>query len=106
MAANCIERRSERRFHPRLDARCDECGMDYGDHRGDRCPEELKQQPQSPEIYTLVQADLVGRDMVGRATYGKSLHAHDGRDTMRDAYEEALDLTQYLRKLLWERDGK
>jgi hypothetical protein len=30
---------------------------------------------------------------------------HDGRDTLQDAYEEALDLAVYLGKLLMERGG-
>jgi len=30
---------------------------------------------------------------------------HNGRDALRDAYEEALDLCQYLRQALYERDG-
>jgi hypothetical protein len=29
--------------------------------------------------------------------------AHDGRDSLREAYEEALDLVVYLRKALAER---
>ena len=35
-----------------------------------------------------------------------SLQAFNGRDALRDAYEEALDLCQYLRQALYERDGR
>jgi hypothetical protein len=38
--------------------------------------------------------------------YGERLAAHNGRDALQDAYEEALDLALYLRQALAERgDG-
>jgi hypothetical protein len=44
-------------------------------------------------------ADLRARAYdVGLATYGVLLQAHNGRDALRDAYEEALDLVMYLRQ--------
>ena len=49
-----------------------------------------------------VAADLRARAEVGRARYGVYLQAHNGRDALRDAYEEALDLTMYLRQMLEE----
>lgn len=33
------------------------------------------------------------------ATYGQALHPHNGRDALRDAFEEALDLVMYLGQL-------
>jgi len=57
-------------------------------------------------IWDLVIEDMRERDRVGTERYGKPLLAHDGRDTLRDAYEEALDLAVYLRKAMRERDGK
>lgn len=60
----------------------------------------------SPAIWDLVVADMVERDRKGVETYGKRLYAEDGRDTLLDAYEEALDLSVYLRKALRERDGR
>ena len=57
-------------------------------------------------IWDLVIADMRARDAVGRARYGTPLQAHNGRDVLRDAYEEALDLAVYLRQALAERDGK
>ena len=41
-----------------------------------------------------------------RAKYGVGLQPHNGRDVLRDAYEEALDLCVYLRQAIFERDGK
>lgn len=54
-------------------------------------------------IFELVKADLDQRDRIGLGKYGQSLHAHDGRRTLQDAYEEALDLAIYLKKELIER---
>jgi len=54
----------------------------------------------------LVHIDLRARDDKGKQTYGQELISHDGRDSLLDAYEESLDLCVYLRKMLYERDGK
>lgn len=59
-----------------------------------------------PIIHNLVQYDLSKRLRVGIETYGKPLRAHNGRDALRDAYEEALDLACYLRQALYERNGR
>ena len=40
--------------------------------------------------------DLRARREVGRAKYGTELRAHNGRDALTDAYQEALDLCAYL----------
>lgn len=60
----------------------------------------------SPDISDLVVVDLEARKKVGISRYGRALQAHNGRDAMRDAYEEALDLCNYLRQMIYERDGK
>lgn len=59
----------------------------------------------APEIsiVDLVQRDLDVRRELGRARYGDELRAQNGRDALRDAYEEALDLACYLRQALAER---
>lgn len=46
--------------------------------------------------------DLIARDAAGFKKYGQNLETHDGRDSLLDAYQEALDLVQYLRKALEE----
>lgn len=62
-------------------------------------------QPTSgPSILTLVRQDLVERERVGIERYGVPLQAHNGRDALVDAYQEALDLAAYLRQALAERD--
>lgn len=59
-----------------------------------------------PAVWPLVMVDMAERDKLGRERYGTPLQPHNGRDTLRDAYEEALDLAVYLRTALYERDGR
>jgi hypothetical protein len=56
----------------------------------------------SAKIVDLVIEDLKERDRIGRTKYGTSLQAHNGRNALQDAYEEALDLCQYLKQQLIE----
>lgn len=89
----------------------------HEDHAECKLPEcecschDKDQQPlpvpsESPFMQNLVQADIEKRKEIGIKRYGTLLQAHNGRDFMRDAYEEALDLVMYLRGCLYERDGK
>lgn len=54
-------------------------------------------------IQSLVRDDLIVRERIGIDRYGSPLQAHNGRDALRDAYEEAVDLACYLRQLIAER---
>lgn len=79
---------------------CKSCGAsgkvrDDGDH-----------QPAPDSVWATVIRDMAGRDAVGLRKYGRPLQAGDGRDTLWDAYEEALDLAVYLRKAIIERDSQ
>lgn len=65
-----------------------------------------QQDSNSVAIWPLVIKDMGSRDDFGRKKYGQPLVHNDGRDTLVDAYQEALDLCVYLRKLIYERDGK
>ena len=56
-----------------------------------------------PAIQDLVIADIEARKKVGLERYGTLLQAYNGRDALRDAYEEALDLAMYLRQEIEER---
>lgn len=56
-------------------------------------------------IQALVRADLDEREQVGIQRYGTPLQAFNGRDALRDAYEEALDLACYLRQAMAEREA-
>lgn len=59
-----------------------------------------------PEVYKLVNIDLEERYKVGLERYGIALQPFNGRDALRDAYEEAIDLVFYLRQAMYERDGE
>lgn len=61
--------------------------------------------PQKAEgrpIWDLVMEDMRERDQMGRRKYGVPLTAGDGRMSLTDAYQEALDLAVYLRKAIEE----
>ncbi len=58
------------------------------------------------EIMPLVLGDMRARGAAGEARYGTRLRAHNGRDPLVDAYQEAIDLVLYLRQAIRERDGK
>jgi hypothetical protein len=54
-------------------------------------------------IQDLVIQDMRERKAIGEARYGTPLQAHNGRDALVDAYQEALDLCCYLRQAIEER---
>lgn len=79
---------------------------------GEKCdayrmgPEPAPKSVTGPAVWDLVLADMCARDRMGTAKYGQRLTPGDGRDSLRDAYQEALDLAVYLRKAIYERDGR
>jgi hypothetical protein len=56
-------------------------------------------------IAPLVLQDIQARIAMGEAKYNTTLQAHNGRDALMDAYQEAIDLVMYLRQAIAERDG-
>lgn len=56
-------------------------------------------------IVPLVIADLEARREFGRRKYGDELRVENGRDALIDAYQEALDLTIYLRQEIERRSN-
>lgn len=56
-----------------------------------------------PAIVDLVIDDLRQRAQHGEAKYGVKLQAHNGRVALVDAYQEVLDLAQYIRQEIEER---
>ncbi len=89
-------------------------GLPGDRHYGSLVPESKpmnQEQPKptkndNPAVWSLVMKDMVERDILGAERYGVRLQANNGRDTLLDAYQEALDLAVYLRAALYERDGK
>lgn len=60
-----------------------------------------------PSIHALVIKDMADRLNFGLSKYKTPLQVHKGRNNLKDAYEEALDLVVYLRAALEEeKDSK
>lgn len=57
-------------------------------------------------VWDLVLADMKERDDNGAIKHRTRLQPFNGRDSIVDAYQEALDLVVYLRQAIYERDGK
>ena len=57
------------------------------------------------EVMELFFDDLNERYREGIRRYGVPLKPFNGRDALRDAYEEATDLALYLRQAIYERDN-
>lgn len=55
-----------------------------------------------PDIQPLVIADLQARYELGKARYGTGLKAFNGRDGLRDLYEELMDAIMYTRQIMEE----
>ena len=60
----------------------------------------------NPPIKDLVSKDIESRADMGFGKYGTYLQGNNGRNALKDAYEEALDLCMYLRQKLYEEQGK
>lgn len=60
------------------------------------------QEPATSAWERLVIPDMRARDALGRERYGTPLQANNGRDALRDAYDEVLDSVVYLRQAMEE----
>lgn len=58
-----------------------------------------------PIIHELVIEDVKARLEIGTKRYGTGLQPYNGRNALRDAYEEVLDLAAYLRQKIWEEEN-
>lgn len=67
--------------------------------------QSLPEASDTPVMHALVQFDLQQRLQVGIERYGQPLQAYNGRNALRDAYEEVLDLAVYLRQAIWEQEN-
>lgn len=59
-----------------------------------------------PAVWDLVLADIKERDEIGKEKYGTRLQPFNGRNPLKDAYQEALDLVVYLRQAIYEQENK
>lgn len=55
-----------------------------------------------PSMHDLVIEDMQTRRTFGLEKYGTLLQPFNGRNALKDAYEEVLDLAVYLRQKLYE----
>lgn len=53
-------------------------------------------------VWQTVIADMVERERMGREKYGVPLQAFNGRQPLKDAYQEVLDLAVYIRQRITE----
>ena len=72
--------------------------MNFSNYEPDPIPND------SPSIHDLVIRDMEDRKTMGLKKYGTILQAHNGRNPLIDAYQEALDLAVYLRQEIEERN--
>ncbi len=56
------------------------------------------------EVLSKVIEDLKDRAIMGEKKYGTLLKTFNGRDSMTDAYQEALDLVMYIKQTLMEKN--
>lgn len=59
-----------------------------------------------PVVQDMVMRDIEERKKLGIARYGTTLQPFNGRDVLKDIYEELLDAAIYMRQLMYERDIK
>lgn len=59
-----------------------------------------------PCVQDMVIKDIESRKQVGIERYGTVLQPFNGRSSLMDAYQEALDLAVYLRQLIYEEGNK
>lgn len=57
----------------------------------------------SRDIQSMVIDDIRGRRELGIRRYGTALQPNNGRDALRDLYEELLDAVMYVRQVMAER---
>lgn len=67
--------------------------------------EPAPQMNEGPSIHDLVIKDMESRKQMGLEKYGTILQAGNGRNALKDAYEEVLDLACYLKQKLEEDDN-
>lgn len=59
-----------------------------------------------PFVADMLKGYIEKRKQIGIERYGTPLQPFNGRDALRDVFEEAVDLVTYFAQLLIERDGK
>lgn len=73
-----------------------------GDVRDPETDQQLPVSNDLPTIHEQVTEDLMGRQRFGVQKYGHPLQPFNGRDPLRDAYEEVLDASAYMKQAIVE----
>lgn len=81
-------------------------GVDNIINKVDEIFKKLDKMKKQTEVLPLVLYDLYQRVEKGKKEYGEPLKTFNGRNALRDAYEEVLDLAMYLRQQLEEQETK
>lgn len=63
-------------------------------------------QNEHPSVQDALKQFIEDRKAVGIERYGTTLQPFNGRDALRDAFEESVDLATYLAQCIIERDGR
>ncbi len=66
--------------------------------------QQLPQANDLPSMHDKATEDMQSRKELGASRYGVALQPCNGRDAVRDAYEEALDGSAYLAQAVWEQE--
>lgn len=74
-----------------------------GSRIGDQLPPTKNEHP---VIQELVMEDIRARLQLGIERYGTGLQPHNGRDMLKDLYDELMDAMIYTRGAIYERDGE
>lgn len=69
-------------------------------------PQQIPEKNDKPYIWDLVRRDIQQREDYGVSKYGTRLQPFNGRNSLVDAYQEALDLAVYLRQRIYEETGE
>jgi len=57
-----------------------------------------------PSVWEMVIEDMKSRDEFGKRKYGTKLQPFNGRNALKDAYEEVLDTAVYLKQAIVEQE--
>lgn len=71
----------------------------------DQAEQPLPTVNDAPYIQDQLMEYIERRKQHGIETYGSALQPHNGRDALRDLFEELIDAVMYTGQLLVERDG-
>lgn len=71
----------------------------------DEADQQLPTKNSNPIIQDMVIQDMQKRLSVGIQRYGTGLQAHNGRDMLKDLYDELMDACVYIKGVIYERDN-